>query len=110
VLGYSFLKHIAITGAIVRHPGMQLDMVRIGIGLYGIDSAATDKLNLQPVNTLKTTVAQIKQLRAGETVSYGRLGVAEANTTIATVRIGYADGFPRSLGNGIGKMWVNGQL
>ncbi|HEY8388802.1 MAG TPA: bifunctional UDP-N-acetylmuramoyl-tripeptide:D-alanyl-D-alanine ligase/alanine racemase [Parasegetibacter sp.] len=110
ILGYSFLRHISNTGAIVRHPDMQLDMVRIGIGLYGIDSAATGMLNLQPVNTLKTTIAQLKHLKEGDTVSYGRRGVITRNTTIATVRIGYADGFPRSLGNGIGKMWVNGRL
>jgi len=63
-LGYDFLRHIANSAAILRHPQMQLDMVRLGIGLYGVDSAMSGKLDLQPVATLKSTVAQIRQLKA----------------------------------------------
>ncbi len=85
-------------------------MVRLGIGLYGIDSAGSDTLDLQEVSALKSTIAQIKRLQSGETVSYNRKGVASPGTVIATVRIGYADGYPRSLGNGVGKMWINGRL
>jgi len=109
-LPYPFLRHIANTAAIVRHPDLRMDMVRLGIGLYGVDSADSHQLNLQEVSTLKSTIAQIKYLREGETVGYGRRGIAGKDTVIATVRIGYADGYPRRLGNGVGKMWVKGRL
>ena len=107
---YPFLKHIANSAAIIRHPDLQLDMVRLGIGLYGIDSASTHRLELKHVATLKSTIAQIKKLKEDETVGYNRKGVATSNLVIATVRIGYADGYPRSLGNGTGKMWLKGHL
>jgi alanine racemase len=118
ILNYSFLRHIANSAAIVRLPQLQMDMVRLGIGLYGIDSADphqpdqadSHQLDLQEVSTLKTTIAQIKHLREGDTIGYNRRGIATAGTVIATVRIGYADGYSRRLGNGAGKMWVNGRL
>lgn len=110
ILPYSFIRHISNTAGISRHPELQLDMVRLGIGLYGVDSGASNQLSLQEVSTLKSTIAQIKHLNEGETVSYGRKGVVSRKTTIATVRIGYADGYPRSLSNGVGKVWVNGHL
>jgi alanine racemase len=109
-LGYPFLRHIANSAGIVRHPELQFDMVRLGIGLYGIDSANSHRLQLQEVSTLKTTIAQIKHLQAGDTIGYNRKGLAGNGTVIATVRIGYADGYGRNLGNGIGKMWINGML
>ncbi len=109
-IGYSFVSHISNSAAILRHPLLQQDMVRLGIGLYGIDSAATGRLDLLPVTTLKTTVAQVKYLKAGESVSYNRKGMVNRDSVIATVRIGYADGYPRRLSNGTGKMLVNGKL
>lgn len=115
-LGYTFIRHLANSAAIARNPEWQLDMVRLGIGLYGIDSAAgagratAGQLDLQEVSTLKTTIAQIKHLHDGDTIGYNRRGVAEPHTVIATVRIGYADGYSRNLGNGAGKMWLKGRL
>ncbi|HYC39334.1 MAG TPA: bifunctional UDP-N-acetylmuramoyl-tripeptide:D-alanyl-D-alanine ligase/alanine racemase [Chitinophagaceae bacterium] len=109
-LGYDFLCHISNSAAIVRHPDFQLDMVRLGIGLYGIDPAGSRKLKLQPVATLRSTIAQLRRLKAGDTVSYGRSGKLERESLIATVRIGYADGYPRRLGEGRGKLWVRGSL
>ncbi|MEO6314167.1 MAG: bifunctional UDP-N-acetylmuramoyl-tripeptide:D-alanyl-D-alanine ligase/alanine racemase [Chitinophagaceae bacterium] len=109
-LPYTFLKHMTNSAAIVRYPQLQLDMVRLGIGLYGIDSAASRQLNLKEVSTLKTTIAQIKHLKKGETAGYGRKGIATRDSVIATVRLGYADGYPRRLSNGKGKMLVNGKL
>lgn len=109
-IGYHFISHISNSAAILRHPLLQLDMVRLGIGLYGVDSAATGRLDLFPVTTLKSTVAQVKYLKAGESVSYNRKGVVSRDSVIATVRIGYADGYPRRLGNGAGKMLINGKL
>jgi len=109
-LGYSFLRHIANSAAIVRHPQMQLDMVRPGIGLYGVDNINSTELNLRTVTTLKSTIAQIKHLKASETISYGRSGVLNKDSFIATVRIGYADGYPRVLSNGVGKMYIKDKL
>ncbi|MEO7522886.1 MAG: bifunctional UDP-N-acetylmuramoyl-tripeptide:D-alanyl-D-alanine ligase/alanine racemase [Ferruginibacter sp.] len=105
-IGYSFLKHISNTSAIHRHPDLQFDMVRLGIGLYGID----ENQSLQNVTTLRTTISQIKNIKYGESVGYSRRGIVSRDSTIATVRIGYADGYSRILGNGAGKMVVNGQL
>jgi alanine racemase len=86
-----------------------MDMVRLGIGLYGIDSADSHKLDLHPVASLKSTVAQLKKVKAGESVSYNRLGIVKRDSMIATVRLGYADGYPRRLGNGAGRMFVGGK-
>lgn len=109
-LAYPFLRHIANSAAIVRHPELHFDMVRPGIGLYGADSSASGILKLREAATLKTTIAQIKTIRAGETVGYGRKGKIEKESTIATIRIGYADGYRRNLSNGAGSVLVNGRL
>jgi len=107
-LGNAVIRHISNSSAILRHPNLQLDMVRLGIGMYGIDSS--NEMQLRPVSTLKTTVAQVKHLEKGETVGYGGKWEAKGPSITATVRIGYADGYPRRLSNGIGKMLVRGQL
>ncbi|HMH31900.1 MAG TPA: bifunctional UDP-N-acetylmuramoyl-tripeptide:D-alanyl-D-alanine ligase/alanine racemase [Puia sp.] len=107
---YPFLRHLANSAAILRLPELRMDMVRLGIGLYGIDPTLSHQLDLLEVATLKSTIAQIKFLKKGETVGYNRKGVALDGMTIATVRIGYADGYPRSLGIGAGKMLVRGRL
>lgn len=109
-LGYKPLLHIANTSGISRWPNNQMDMVRLGIGLYGFDAALTNNRGLQTVMTLKTTVTQVKNLKAGETVGYSRRGVMPYGGKIATVKIGYADGYNRAFGNGVGKMLINGQL
>jgi alanine racemase len=108
--GSTFLRHIANSAAISRHPELQMDMVRLGIGLYGIDSAAGSELKLMEVSSLKTIIAQIRQLRKGESVGYGRKAILAHDAVIATVSIGYADGYPRRLSNGKGKMLVAGRL
>ncbi|MFT4023847.1 MAG: bifunctional UDP-N-acetylmuramoyl-tripeptide:D-alanyl-D-alanine ligase/alanine racemase [Flavihumibacter sp.] len=110
LLPYPFIRHMENTAAITRLPGWQFDMVRPGIGLYGVPSGPPGQVQLKPVSTLKTTIAQIKYLQPGETVGYNRKGVITRPSAIATVRIGYADGYPRSLGNGRGSMLVNGRL
>ena len=108
VIAYPFLKHIANTAAIARMPALQYDMVRLGIGLYGINSTKDNSLALHNVITLKTTVAQIKKVKAGDAVGYGRKGLMQRDSVIATIRIGYADGFDRRLSNGTGKVFING--
>lgn len=109
VLPYTFLRHISNTSGILRHKELQLDMVRLGIGLYGVDGNPVVQNMLQNVTTLKTTIAQIRKIKTGESVGYNRAGVVDKDSVIATVRIGYADGYPRILGNGNGKMLVNGK-
>lgn len=109
-LGYDIIRHIANSAAAIRHPELQMDMVRLGIGLYGVDNTHSDKLDLQTVATLKSTIAQLKYLKAGESVSYSRQGIVNRDSVIATIRIGYADGYPRRLGNGTGKIWIKGKL
>lgn len=109
-LNYKFIKHISNTSAISRHPDAQLDMVRIGIGLYGFDAGIQNNKGLQTVAVLKTTITQVKHIKANETVGYGRKGVLPEGGTIATIKIGYADGYNRAFGNGVGKMLINGKL
>lgn len=108
--GYKFLRHLANTSAIHRHKDLQFDMVRLGIGLYGVDSNESIQQQLKNVTTLKSTVSQVKKVKAGESVGYSRKGIAVKDSTIATVRIGYADGYPRLMSNGVGKMWINGKI
>ncbi|MCO5947946.1 bifunctional UDP-N-acetylmuramoyl-tripeptide:D-alanyl-D-alanine ligase/alanine racemase [Mucilaginibacter flavidus] len=110
-LGYKVIKHLSNTSGIIRWPGAQYDMVRLGIGLYGIDTGMkTPDTGLQPIASLKTSIAQVKKVKAGETISYSRSGSLPKDGKIATVRIGYADGYLRAFGNGVGKMLVKGQL
>ncbi len=109
-LPYTFTKHLANSSGIFRHANLQYDMVRLGIGLYGVDSANGTALQLQPVATLKTTIAQIRTVKANDTVGYSRRGKLTRDSKIATIRIGYADGFNRQLGNGIGAVYLHGKL
>jgi len=101
-------RHILNSSGIERFPNNQYEMVRLGIGLYGI--SPVDPKALQNVSTLKTTISQIRSVPKGETIGYNRKGVATYEMKIATLPIGYADGFNRRLGNGVGKIWVNGHL
>lgn len=108
-LPVSPLRHLCNSAAITRHPNLQYDMVRLGIGLYGVDGSGILHKKLRHVGTLKTVIAQIHEIPAGDTVGYGRKGVANHATRIATICIGYADGYPRSLGNGKGYVLVHGK-
>lgn len=108
-LGYSFIRHIAATSGIDLWPSAYFDMVRLGIGLYGIDMDRDD-LPVREVSVLKTNVTQIKELAANETVGYNRAGKLQRASRTATIKIGYADGYDRRFGNGVGKMSINGQL
>ena len=108
-LDYPVLLHLLNTAGISRFPEMQLNMVRLGIGLYGIGFDAEEQTQLRNVSRLRTVITQIKRVRKGETVGYNRKGVAERDTVIAVVPVGYADGLNRRLGNGRGQMLVGGQ-
>ncbi len=109
-LPYNIFRHLANTSGISRWPGAQFEMVRLGIGLYGIDKSTSNSKALQTVTQLKTTVSQVKQIKPGETIGYNRKGVLLKGGQIATVKIGYADGYSRLLGEGKGKMLINGHL
>ncbi len=106
-LGYSFLQHIANSAAIARFPQAQFDMVRPGIGLYGIGDLP--EMHLQHVTTFKSVISQIKDLKKGESVGYNRSVMLRRKTRMAIVPVGYADGLDRRLGNGKGYMLVNGK-
>jgi alanine racemase len=108
-LGYSPMRHVLNSAGIIRFPEQQYDMVRLGIGLYGIESSGTNQQALQAVGTLRTTISQVKHVRKGETVGYSRKGVAEHDSQIATIAIGYADGYDRRFSQGIGEVLVHGQ-
>lgn len=106
-LNYPVMKHILNSAGIERFPNHQMDMVRLGISLYGVSASGLS--GLKNVCSMKTTILQIKHIKAGETVGYGRRGIISTDTTIATIRIGYADGLSRQFGNGVGSVIVNGQ-
>lgn len=107
-LKYKFIRHLSNTAGITRHPDAQLDMVRIGIGLYGFDGAMANSRALQTVAVLKTTVTQVKHIKENESIGYSRKGFLPDGGQIATVKIGYADGYDRRFGNGVGQMLING--
>jgi Alr-MurF fusion protein len=106
-LGYPVIRHILNTSGIERFPEAQFDMVRLGIGLYGI--SCSDSGKLRSVSTLKSTILQIKPVQPGESVGYGRRGMPQRPSQIAVVPIGYADGLNRRMGNGTGKFLVKGE-
>ena len=108
-VGYSALKHICNSGAITRFKQAHYNMVRLGIGMYGVGFNDIEKHNLENISSLKTRISQIKKLEIGETVGYSRKGVAKKHTKIATIPIGYADGFSRKLGNGNYSVIINQQ-
>lgn len=109
LIGYKPLIHILNTAGIINFPEAQMDMVRLGIGLYGYDSAQQFQDKLQVVGTLKTVISQLKEVKASETVGYNRNGKTDHDITIATLPIGYADGIGRMAGNGKITVFIHGQ-
>ncbi|MCD8293373.1 MAG: bifunctional UDP-N-acetylmuramoyl-tripeptide:D-alanyl-D-alanine ligase/alanine racemase, partial [Prevotellaceae bacterium] len=104
---HKILRHICNSAGIERFPGAQFDMVRLGLGLYGIDPV--DNSVLHTVSTLKTTILQIRDVPKEETVGYSRKGRLERDSRIAAIPIGYADGLDRRLGNGHAYCLINGR-
>ena len=104
------LKHILNSAGTLRFPTHHLDMVRIGGGLYSTNLQRFTRQPLAVVSTLKTVISQLKMISPGDTVGYGRKGIATREMRIATIAIGYADGFSRTLGNGQGHVWISGHL
>lgn len=107
VFPHKILRHICNSAGIERFPERHLDMVRLGLGLYGIDPI--DNRVLHNVATLRTTILQIRDVPAGDSVGYSRKTVLDRPSRIAAIPIGYADGLNRHLGNRHGYCLVNGQ-
>lgn len=105
---YPIMKHILNSAGIERFPDEQMDMVRLGISLYGVSASGLS--GLKNVFTLRTTILQIKDVPKEDTVGYGRKGTLDHDAQIATIRIGYADGLSRRFGVSVGKVLVNGEL
>lgn len=105
--GHKILRHMDNSAGIEHFPERQMDMCRLGLGLYGVDPRTNAML--QNVSTLKTTILQMHSVKAGETVGYSRKGVIEHDSLIAAIPIGYADGLDRRLGNRRCYCLVNGK-
>jgi alanine racemase len=103
------IRHLLNTSGISNFSEAQYDMVRLGIGLYGVSNEAEEQKYLENVGTLKSVISQIRMIQAGESVGYGRRFVAQKPTRIATIPIGYADGISRLWGNGVGFVTINSQ-
>ena len=110
---HKILRHICNSAGIEHFPERQLDMCRLGIGLYGVNPLDGNNqgngMKLQPVSTLKTTILQLRRVPKDETVGYSRKGILTRDSVIAAIPIGYADGLDRHLGNRHGYCLVNGQ-
>jgi len=105
-IGYSFLRHILNSAGIVRFPQYQFDMVRPGIGMYGVGHF--EGMDLKTAGRFKTRISQIKKIKAGEPVGYGCADVSDNDRIIAILPAGYADGLNRKLGNRIGNLFIKG--
>ncbi|HEY4628500.1 MAG TPA: bifunctional UDP-N-acetylmuramoyl-tripeptide:D-alanyl-D-alanine ligase/alanine racemase, partial [Flavobacterium sp.] len=103
------IRHILNTSGISNFPKAQYDMVRLGIGLYGVSNDSEEQKELENVGTLKSIISQIRTISAGESVGYGRRFMAEKPTEIATIPIGYADGISRGWGNGVGFVTIKNE-
>jgi len=108
-LGYAPSRHALNTGGILRFAEYGMDMVRLGVGLYGVDPRAEQQADLKPVTTLFSSISQLHTLQPGEGVGYGRRSIADTVRVIATLPVGYADGLRRSLGNGKWHVLIKGQ-
>ena len=106
-LEYKVIKHILNTAGIERFPQYQMDMVRLGIGLYGV--SASGLRGLRNVSTLKTTILQIQDVPKGDSIGYGRRSYVDRDSRIAIIPIGYADGLDRHFSNREGIVLINGQ-
>lgn len=103
------IRHILNTSGISNFPDTQFDMVRLGIGLYGVSNDAEEQKQLENVGTLKSVISQIRTIPAGDSVGYGRRFMADKPTKIATIPIGYADGVSRAWGNELGYVNIKNQ-
>jgi len=110
ILGYQVIKHISNTAGIIRFPEYHLDMVRLGLGLYGLDPSGENNYKIRPIASLKASVTQIRYVKKGEGIGYGQNDRSDKDRNIATISMGYADGLSRVYSRGKGRVWLNGFL
>lgn len=110
VISYPYIKHLANSEAVANFPSIHLDMVRLGIGMFGYSSNPQVQHTLQEVVSWKSVVTQVKFIQAGESVGYGCNYIAQKPMKIAVIPVGYADGFRRTLSNGIGSVVIQGEF
>lgn len=108
-LPYRPLRHLCNSAGIVRHKALQYDMVRLGLGVYGVDSTPEMQSKLRQISTLKTSIAQVRDVPAGDSIGYGHDTIAYEDMRIATICIGYADGYPRALGHSKAHVLIHGK-
>jgi len=109
-IGYAPIRHLVNSPGIIRFPEYHFDMVRLGIGLYGIETTDQYQRDLSPISSLKTIVSQVNHINKGDTIGYSRKGVAARDSKIATLAIGYGDGYSRAFSNDVGKVYLNGKI
>ncbi|MEI6020412.1 MAG: bifunctional UDP-N-acetylmuramoyl-tripeptide:D-alanyl-D-alanine ligase/alanine racemase [Bacteroidota bacterium] len=109
-IGCAVIKHLCNSAGISRFKNAHFNMVRLGIGMYGIGAGEQEQKYLQNVSSLKTRISQIKTVHAGETVGYNRNALIDQTIRLATIPIGYADGFARSLGNAKHGVYIGGEF
>jgi alanine racemase len=108
-LPYTPLRHLCNSAGISRHRPLQYDMVRLGLGLYGVDGSGELQNKLRQISTLKTSIAQVREIPTGDNIGYGHHTIATRDMRLATICIGYADGYPRTMGHGKAHVLIHGQ-
>jgi Alr-MurF fusion protein len=108
-LDYQPMRHALNSAGIIQFQEYQMDMVRLGIGLYGVEVSGKFDSHLKPISTLKTTISQIKSVPKGDSIGYSRKGIMEEDGKIATIALGYADGYDRRFSNGKGFVLIHGK-
>lgn len=103
------LRHLCNTAGIGRHPNLHYDMVRLGLGLYGIDTGNLANSELQPISSLTTSIAQVNEIPSEEGIGYGHQDAKAYSRRVATISVGYADGYPRTLGHGKAHVLIHGK-
>ena len=106
-LSYPIDKHLLNSAGIERFPELQMDMVRLGIGLYGVSVGS--QITCKPIMHWMTIVSQVRRVEQGETVGYSRMGGVDSAREVAVIPVGYADGYDRRFGNGNAKVWMSSQ-
>ncbi|MFT5903950.1 MAG: alanine racemase [Flammeovirgaceae bacterium] len=105
-----FIRHILNSNGILRHKEAQMDMVRLGLGLYGLSANKKFRKRLQPIGRLKTVLSQIRIAPKGQGIGYSPKHILTSNKRIGIIAMGYADGLPRALGNGNGQVYIHGEM
>ena len=106
---HTIIKHLSNTSGIINYPEAHMDMVRLGIGMYGFGNTPSETAQLKNVGSLHSIISQIHELNPGESLGYNRAYTASKKTKSATVPVGHADGISRALGKGNGSVTIQGQ-